>query len=68
MGDKMTLWVAADNTGTDLVEFLKRKNLPLGIKYLAPVDDRSRNGPILFTSLGTFEGEVSIRRAVSAFE
>lgn len=65
MGEKMMLWLSTDNSHRDLVEFLSRKHLQFGVKYLPPAERRSDGAPILFTPLGTFEGELSIRRAAS---
>lgn len=67
MKDQMTLWLAPEDGASGLVDFLKTRQLSLGVRYI-PADDASRYAtPVLFTSLGTFQGEQSIRRAALAF-
>ena len=55
----MTLWLNKhDHSVLDLIKYIQSRNLKVHVTYM---DDRQV--PILFTRLGSFEGESSIRRA-----
>lgn len=58
-GGPITLWLD-ESSSRELVGFLKGCNLIFNVKYV-----HNRPTPILFTGLGSFEGERSIRRAAT---
>ena len=62
----LTLWVTGEESARDLLQFLAAKQLGIGIRFVPPVYGQRDDSPILFTPLGSFEGESNIRRAVSA--
>jgi len=67
MKETVTLWLASAESGKELVAFLKAKNVPINVRYVPAVNGEKGSNPILFTSLGTFEGESAIMRAAEAF-
>ena len=62
MKECLTLWLSKEQRGTgqELVKFLESSNLRLSVRYMD-----GRAAPILFTRLGSFEGDSNIRRAAS---
>lgn len=59
---EMTLWLDKRSPSAPaLIRFFESLKLPVSIQY---VEDRMV--PVLFTRLGSFEGESEIRRAASS--
>lgn len=62
MSNAVTLWLDNDDTESEIIPLLKSRKIDFGVKFLEA--NGRRRDAILFTSLGTFEGEREIRRAL----
>lgn len=58
---RVTLWLDKADKGSDIIGLLERKQILFEVKY---VTNGHHHEAILFTPLGSFEGEREIRRAV----